>query len=191
VSHRRTIFTADARFAVAAQAEGKPPTLTGYALIWGATSSDRGGYRVRLMPGSAKFATPTLALFHHDFKHVLGTTGNGTLRIAPDDTGVRVEIDLPDTTTGRDVAELIRRRDITGMSFAMIDKPQGRTVKEGGVEIFEAESYGVDEITVTVSPAFIETTIDIKRDPAEYAARTAQSIKLQRFRLDLYPLVRP
>src|SRR5690554_4679076 len=106
---RRIIFTRDSQFAVKRE-QGKPTTLTGYALVWNALSDDRGGYRVRLKPDSAKFATPTLALFQHNFRDVIGNTENGTLRIMPDTFGVKVEIDLPDTTTGRDVAELVGKK---------------------------------------------------------------------------------
>jgi hypothetical protein len=38
--------------------------------------------------------------------------------MAEDEFGLKVEIDLPDTTVGRDTAESIRRGDMDGMSFA-------------------------------------------------------------------------
>ena len=188
-STRRVIFTADSRFAVA-KADGKPVTLSGYALVWNVLSSDRGGYKVRLLPGSATFAEPTLALFHHDFRHVIGNTENGTLRITPDSYGVKVEIDLPDTSTGRDVYTLVRDKYIRGMSFAMATSPRGRTVKEDGQEILEAEAFECDEITVTAAPAFTQTTIDIKPDAAQpsYSARVAQAIELERHRLGMCTL---
>lgn len=72
---RRTLFTADARFAVAKAAEAdKPATLTGYAVVWNRLSSDRGYYRVRFKPNSAIFANPADAYFHHDPRLVIGTT---------------------------------------------------------------------------------------------------------------------
>jgi hypothetical protein len=196
---RRIIFTAaaDARLVFAAAAgDGAAPapdkigTLAGYALVWNVLSSDRGGFKVRLLPGSARFADPTHALYHHEYTGgPLADTGTGTLRLFPDDVGVRVEIDLPNTTNGRDVAELVRTRRVRGMSFAMVGDPKFRETTEGGQPILEAESYLVDEVTVTAIPAFRQTDIGVKDAAAAgYAARTAQAIRLQQFKLDLYRL---
>lgn len=59
-----------------------------------------------------------VGLFNHDDMWLLGRTTSGTVRLTVDDRGLAYEIDLPDTTHGRDVATLLRRRDITGSSFA-------------------------------------------------------------------------
>lgn len=190
---RRLFYTnADARLAVAPALDGRPTTLTGYALVWNTLSSDRGGYKVRLRKDSARFAVPTHALFHHDFSAVLGSTGNGTLRLSPDDYGVRAEIDVPDTTLGRDVAELVRRGDVRGMSFAMVDDPVATTVTEGGTKIVDATSFLVDEVTITAVPAFDEATVGVKpaAPPAapivapSYANRIRHRNRLQLFRFE-------
>lgn len=184
--NRRIIFTADSQFAVN-KTDGKR-TLSGYALVWNALSSDRGGYKVRLMPNSATFASPTLALYHHDFRDVIGNSENGTLRYAPDNHGVKVEIDLPDTQMGRDTLELVEKGYVKGMSFAMVSAPDGKAVRENGEEIFQAEKYIVDEVSITPIPAFTQAQIGVK---GEFAARNAQSILLQKYRLNLFRLPGP
>ncbi|HEV7299216.1 MAG TPA: HK97 family phage prohead protease [Tepidisphaeraceae bacterium] len=187
---KRQFFTRDAKFAVA-KADGKPVTLSGYALVWNVSSDDRGGYRVRLMPGSATFAKPTLALYHHWTPQILGNTANGTLRIMPDDYGVKVEIDLPDTTTGRDVAELVGKGYVTGMSFSMVTSPDGVTTQENGQSILNASAFVVDEVTITATPAFTASSVEVKPPgdaSPKYAARAAQALQLQRFTLDQYRL---
>lgn len=234
VKPRRNIFAADARLSIArkprpgftasATAAGtdagasadRVAMLSGYALPWNLLSNDRGGYKVRLLPGSATFAVPTLALFHHEFTLPIGNTANGTLRTFPDDTGVRVEIDLPDTCAGRDVEELVENKYMTGMSFAIVEAPwtvrrdargnvlgitadpAGATVTtEAGQLIVNASHFVVDEITVTVIPAFTQTTIAVAEDdePEEepgdapdrpYAA--ADAVRIERFRFDLIRL---
>lgn len=72
----RVLFTHDAHFAVA-KSEGKPVTLTGYAVVWNSLSQDRGGYRVRMLPNSARFVQPSLVLFNHDYRGVIGSTVSG------------------------------------------------------------------------------------------------------------------
>src|SRR4051794_26563374 len=118
-NRRRLVFNADARFSLKkadAATPGKIATLTGYAIVWNALSSDRGGFKVRLLPGSAKFTPNVFALWHHDFSKPLADTASATLRITPDDFGVKVEIDLPDTSAGRDAEELVETKRVRGMS---------------------------------------------------------------------------
>jgi hypothetical protein len=49
-------------------------------------------------------ASDVRALVDHDTGRVIGRTSAKTLRLSEDDTGLRAEIDLPDTTDGRDLA---------------------------------------------------------------------------------------
>lgn len=213
---RARFASPDARLGVV-RADGRPPRLAGYPLVWGDLSSDRGGYVVRLVKGSATFAARTLALYHHEFRDVLGNTQAGTLRVAPDEYGVRVEIDLPDTQCGRDVAVLVDRGDVRGMSFSMVTTPWvvapsgrpgqapsitvdgvGATVSvEAGQKVVNARAYVVDEVTVTAVPAFTGTSVYLlpAEEPAPaatpyatgYAAADARLRRLQLSLLRLPP----
>jgi uncharacterized protein len=58
-----------------------------------------------------------VALLNHDPNLLLGRVKAETLRLEEDDTGLRYEVQLPNTTAGRDAAELLGRRDIVGSSF--------------------------------------------------------------------------
>lgn len=180
-THKRTIFTtADTKLAVNnAAGEAWKCTLTGYALVWNVLSSDRGGYVVRLLPDSATFTPRVLAFWNHDSRDTIGSTSNGTLRLTTDQYGVKVEIDLPDTTAGRDLAVLVERGDIVGMSFGMTDTPEGERVTENGQAILNASRYVVDEVTVTAIPAFTQSSIAVKPQ-AVYAALNRQRLQMQR-----------
>ena len=80
----------------------------------------RAGYQGKEDP-----AEPILALYGHDDMAVLASTGNGTLRITPDDYGLKVEIDPAATSVGRDVVRLVRRGDIQGIKFRRIPQEVG------------------------------------------------------------------
>ncbi len=59
-----------------------------------------------------------MARYNHDDNHLLGTSEAGTLRLEIDGTGLRYDVDLPDTSSGRDVRELAKRGDVRFSSFA-------------------------------------------------------------------------
>lgn len=93
----------------------------GYAATFGTLSQDLGGFVEEIAPGAFAEVLNTddvVALFNHEADHVLGRKSAGTLRLWEDAKGLRYEVDLPDTATGRDVATLLERRDIIGSSFS-------------------------------------------------------------------------
>lgn len=198
--------TIDARFAVTPPAENRPATLTGYAMVWNALSTDRGGYRVRLQPGSATFAKVVHAYYHHRSEDIIGTTENQTLRIELDDVGAKVTIALPDTTIGRDTYVNVRDKYVRGMSFAMVAMPWATsftpdgglkvvpiagastvTVESGETIVNVVGGFVVDEVTITPFPSFVETTVDVApatlpTAAATYSDRTRQANQLERLR---------
>ena len=99
--------------------EGKR-TLTGYASRFNTFSQNLGGF-VEVVDQAAFNQTigeaDIRALFNHDMNHVIGRLSAETLRLTVDDVGLRYEIDLPDTSAGRDLAVSVERRDVTGSSF--------------------------------------------------------------------------
>ena len=100
--------------------EGDTLTAVGYAAVFEQTSQNLGGFVERVAPGAFRKTiqeADVRALFNHEADHLLGRKSSGTLRMMEDDKGLRYEIDLPNTTLGRDVGELLRRGDITGSSF--------------------------------------------------------------------------
>lgn len=53
----------------------------------------------------------------YNHEQILARSKSGTLRLSEDARGLRYEIDIGNTSTGRDVAESIRRGDVDGSSF--------------------------------------------------------------------------
>ena len=66
-----------------------------------------------------------VALVDHDRTRLLARTRSGSLRLGEDATGLRFELDVPDTTAGRDVLALAERGDLGGMSFGFRARPGG------------------------------------------------------------------
>jgi HK97 family phage prohead protease len=97
------------------------PTIRGYAVVFGRRSENLGGFVEEISPAAVdrtlneKIALR--ALVDHDTGEIIGRLSAGTLRVAKDERGLRVEIDPPNSPRGQNVVEAIRRRDMTGMSF--------------------------------------------------------------------------
>ncbi len=121
-------MTIEKRAATEVRAEGR--RLVGYAATFG-TEARIADFTETIAPGafqrSLAAQADILALVDHDKSRVLARTKSGTLRLSEDERGLRFEIEVPDTTLGRDLLTMAARGDLGGMSF-------GFSVNEGGDE---------------------------------------------------------
>ena len=84
---------------------------------------------------------------------VIGSTAAGTLALVEDESGLAYTIDPPDTSSARDLVEVMRRGDVTGSSFGFIvtrqepEKWDGRGLRQ----ILEVDLW---EISVVTFPAY-------------------------------------
>jgi HK97 family phage prohead protease len=70
--------------------------------------------------------------FNHDKHKLLGRTASGTARVSVDSRGLLYSCDLPDTTVGHDVYELVKRGDVVGSSFGFIASEDAWNVSANG-----------------------------------------------------------
>lgn len=151
--------------------------LTGYAAVFN-TPASIGGYTETVMPGAfrASLLNPradVLALVDHDPGRLLARTASGTLRLAEDARGLAFELDLPDTTLGRDVLALAERRDLGGMSFGF------RVVDEAWPTADRRELRAVQLVEVSVvhaRPAYSATSVAARNAPTSNPARARRLI---------------
>lgn len=94
--------------------------FSGYAAVFDSASEPL-PFIERIAPGAFKRSLQARndikLLWNHDTGQVLGSTRAKTLNVFEDSQGLRVEATLPNTTTGRDAAELLSRGDVNSMSF--------------------------------------------------------------------------
>ncbi|WP_407122762.1 HK97 family phage prohead protease [Bradyrhizobium sp. STM 3561] len=148
------------RLGVEARATDDKRTLVGYAAVFNSDTTIGDYFIERIAPGafSTAIGGDVLALVAHDYARVIGRTKSKTLRLSEDDRGLKVEIDVPNTTDGNDLWELVERGDVTGMSFGFRATKQewddtGEIPKR---TVLEAELY---EVTATAVPAYPDTTL--------------------------------
>jgi HK97 family phage prohead protease len=106
----------------APKGEMGPGMMVGYAAVFDKFSVDLGSFREKIAAGAFRDCKgqDVRALVNHDSNLLIGRAKSGTLRMAEDALGLRIEVDLPDTQLGRDTAESVRRGDMDGMSFSFV-----------------------------------------------------------------------
>jgi HK97 family phage prohead protease len=143
------------------------PIISGYAAVYYREDDPNTVFQIwpgmteRIAPGAfdeAIRSDDVRGLFNHDPNMILGRTSAGTMRLSADATGLRYEIDPPDTGTGNDVRTAIKRGDVTGSSFSFdllesgwIDNEDGTTVRV----IRKVRLYDVGPVTF---PAYESTS---------------------------------
>lgn len=163
------------------------PKLEGYAAVFNEWADIGGWFRERIAPGA--FAEclaggpDVRALFNHDVNHVLGRTVSGTLALEEDDHGLKVVIDPPDTSLGRDLRALVERGDVTQMSFGFyVLKDVWETDHEEGRDARTVLKADIFDVSIVTFPAYEGTSVAL-RDGARavYDARR-DKLKKQRER---------
>jgi HK97 family phage prohead protease len=137
--------------------------LEGYAAVFGALAQI-GSFRETIAAGAFRASLAAkgdiLALVDHDPGRLLARTGSGSLRLAEDSRGLHFELDVPDTSLGRDILALAERRDLGGMSFSF------RATEERWPAEDQRELRAVELIEVSVVqawPAYAATTVEARR----------------------------
>lgn len=135
----------------------------GYAAVFNSEADIGGYFREIIAPGAFADAVKgdVRALIDHDSGRVIGRSTAGTLRLSEDKTGLAVEIDLPDTTDGRDIATLIERGDVSGMSFGFIVTKQTWD-ETGDVPTRTIQAVELHEVSIVAFPAYDDTSIALR-----------------------------
>jgi HK97 family phage prohead protease len=182
---RRTFqFTAEVR----AGEEGDGRRIVGHASVFDAEypiGDPRSyGFIEVVRPGAfaraIREAQDVPALFNHEAGHLLARSGSGTLRLAEDATGLRIEADVAETSVGNDVLHLIQRGDLSQMSFAFrpaVGGDRWTTREDDGVivevrELLDLDLFDVSVVTRAANPA---TDVSKRSSEARERARSERA----------------
>jgi HK97 family phage prohead protease len=137
--------------------EAAPPVLVGYAATFGdpypvesvMETIDRSAFdrTLRELPD-------VFALIGHDQSRVIARTKNGTLRLQPDQRGLRVEIAPVDTQESRDAFALVTSGTIDAMSFGFRVRDQKFDRRNGEVHrlITDVDLFEVSLVAFPANP---------------------------------------
>lgn len=135
-------------------------TISGYAAVWLKRSVDLGGFVEQVAPGAFTESLKTSdvrALLNHDVNHVLGRQGAGTLRLAEDETGLRYELDLPDSPLGLTVARSVERGDVAHSSFQFVSEREHWGVTPDGTPLRTILRAQILDVSPVAFPAYPDT----------------------------------
>jgi HK97 family phage prohead protease len=147
--------------------EGYAAVFNQKTLLW---ESDYSGYKYmeQIVPEAIDAETRmddvVLRYNHSDGAMVLARTQNNTLTLAADMHGLKFEADIAPTTAGKDIYALIKRGDISKMSFAFkVDKESWDTdsIKKEDVRTIKHISAIVDVSPVDF-PAYPGTSVSTR-----------------------------
>lgn len=147
-----------------------PGKLVGHAAVFD-SPADLGEFVEVVRPGaftrSLQQPGGIMALYDHERRSVLGKVSAGTLRLWQDAKGLSFELDLPDTSVGRDLAVLVQRGDVSGCSFGFLTPEGGDRWQQRGDKLTrELRNVDLREITITPLPAYRDTCVAKRSMPS-------------------------
>lgn len=191
MSQRETSIYFGAEVERRASASNELGTVRFISPVFGVLSEDLGGWRELVAPWSiTRTVGRSFQIAQYNHRSLIGSRRAGTMRSTVTTAGIESEVDLPDTTTGRDVAVLVDRGDLTGASFTFsIVQPSYwtslgdiRTVGVAGqalaAELGDADSSGEADddtiVRVLMEIAWYES------GPVDMAAYPADVVSMKR-----------
>jgi HK97 family phage prohead protease len=138
--------------------------FVGHAAVFDRKSEDLGGFREVIQRGAFRKvldSNPDIRfLFNHNPDHLLARTTNQTLELREDPKGLRVYAKLAQTSLAKDIDVLVRRQDLTGMSFSFNIGDTGKDIwaEENGEIIRTIIAFGeIGDVGPVTFPAYPAT----------------------------------
>lgn len=164
------MMTTERRFATGtvelrADIDEASPIAEGYAAVFGRSSLDLGGFFEVIDPAAFTKSVreaDVVALWNHDDGALLGRVTSGTLRLSIDEHGLRYDVDLPDTATGRDLLALLRRQDVRGSSFGFRTIRDKWEQDDKGVVTRTLLEVALIDVSPVTRPAYPDTSAAVR-----------------------------
>jgi HK97 family phage prohead protease len=160
------------------RAEGDGRSFTGYAALFDQPSLPL-PFTEYVKPGAFKRSLQSrnrmMLLWNHDTSNPLASTRNGSLQMVEDARGLKVTATLPDTTLGRDIAELVRTGVVDSMSFGFSVKRDSWS-QDGQTRYLEDVS--LYEVSLVSTPAYEATagTVSVRSGDSISADTLAEAL---------------
>lgn len=165
--------------------------VTGHAAVFNERSEDLGGFVEVIAPGAFRESLASgdnVYLLHsHDVSRPLASTRPGSLGLREDSRGLRFDARLIDSGVGGEVGRLIRRGDVSSMSFGFLveraadetfDRVDGKLVRT----IKRARLLEISTVSFPAYPAASVQSRALADDVAEREAVLTEAHQRERER---------
>lgn len=146
--------------------ENQSLRVSGYAAVFNSKTSIGEYFDEMISPGAFSRTLSEngdiRALINHNWDKLIGRTKSGTLILSEDERGLKFEIDLPNTSYARDLAESMERGDINQCSFGFYatEESWDYSIEPALRTVNEAELF---EISIVSIPAYENTEAALVR----------------------------
>lgn len=167
--------------------EEDSPKITGHAAVFDEVADIGGFFREKVAKGAFKQSIKeddVRALFNHDPNFVLGRNKAGTLELKEDDKGLAIRIDPPQTQFANDLMILMKRGDISQMSFAFQVMGEEWEENEGEIPLRTLKKLRLFDVSPVTYPAYEGTDVGVRSHDA-WKKKSANRISLTRRSLTL------
>lgn len=117
-----------------------------------------------------------IAAVNHNPSQLLGRRSSGTLRISKDDTGLRYEVDIPDTQVGHDLVVMVERGDMVGSSFRFVDA-KSKWSDSGSRSTRELVGLKLRDVGPVTEPAYTATSVSLRSDEEAEIAKELEMLQ--------------
>jgi HK97 family phage prohead protease len=160
-------------------------SFSGYAAVFNSPSEPlpwSETIRAGAFAKSLKARNNVMMLWSHDTSQPLASTRSKTMQLSEDSKGLLVNADLPNTSLGRDVAELLRAGVVDSMSFGFSVPRNGDVWSEDGMSR-ELKEVRLHEVSVVAFPAYVKTSATVRSLDA-LADKTGSDVSMLSAALD-------
>ena len=152
-------------------------------------SVDLGGFVEQIAPGAFDGALQPGAdvrcIYNHGTSDVLGRTSSGTLALSSDTTGLHFRCSLPNTQVANDVAELVRRKDVSAVSFGFRKIEDDWSKDADGQRVRTLRKVNLYEISPTSFPAYPDASAALRSCPPGFLTDVLSESERNRLQLKL------
>lgn len=149
--------------------EDSPRVISGYAAVFGQWAEMGRWYRFReqIAPGAFEGCDfqKCVACFNHNTDNILARYSSGTLKLSTDEVGLRFEFEVPNTTVGNDMYELVKRGDISQCSFAFVVEEETWNYREDEDTLDDRVITKISQlwdVSLVTYPAYEGTSVDAR-----------------------------
>jgi HK97 family phage prohead protease len=157
--------------------------VEGYAAVFNSPTTIQGrtgAFREQIARSAfeGRLDDPVVALFNHDQLRPLSKVGAG-LELSVDDYGLRYSFPIPDTTTGRDLVELMKRGVVREASFAFTIAPGGESWTRSEGDEMETRTISKVGRLIDVSVVTLGAYSDASAALRQFEAAGADDLPLE------------